>query len=94
MVDEKTATAEAFLWAADFLEENRHQPFFLQIDSFSPHEPWEAPEKYASMYVDPNYRGIKHQGADYGPAEHYSEPEIEYGYVPAKSSIDPQRDSP
>ncbi len=78
MQDEETATAKAFQWAAGFVEDNRDQPFYLLIDSFAPHEPWEAPESYYLMYGDPNYKGIKHLGTCYGPADDYSEEEIEY----------------
>ena len=78
MVDAETATARAFKWAGDFLEDNRDQPFYLQIDSFAPHEPWEAPEKYSAMYADPNYKGLRYQGAFYGPADRYSKDEIAY----------------
>ena len=28
-------------------------PFFLVVDSFDPHEPWDPPEPYRSMYGDP-----------------------------------------
>ena len=78
MVDETTATANAFRWAGEFLAENREQPFYLLIDSFAPHEPWEAPEKYFLMYGDPDYSGIKHLGSRYGPADRYSQAEVDY----------------
>lgn len=78
MIDEETATAEAFQWAADFLEDNRDQRFYLQVDSFAPHEPWEAPEKYYLMYGDPDYRGVKYLETPYGPADRYSQDEIAY----------------
>ena len=78
MNDEETATARAFQWAARFLEDNRERPFYLLIDSFAPHEPWEAPEEYYRMYGDPEYKGIKHLAARYGPADGYSADEIDY----------------
>lgn len=78
MIDEETATAQAFRWAARFLTDNREVPFYLLIDSFAPHEPWEAPEKYYRMYGDPNYKGKKHLAAHYGPAEGYLPEEIGY----------------
>ena len=78
MVDEETATAKAFQWAADFLKDNREQPFYLQLDSFAPHEPWEAPEEYYLMYGDPDYSGIRHLGSCYGPADRYSQDELAY----------------
>ncbi|MGC9319143.1 MAG: sulfatase family protein [Armatimonadota bacterium] len=53
-----TTTAEVFRWAMEFLEDNRHaQPFYLFVDSFRPHEPWEAPRRYYEMYADPDYDG-------------------------------------
>jgi len=78
MDDEETATAKAFTWAARFLEENREHPFYLLIDSFAPHEPWEAPEEYYRMYGDPEYRGVKHLASRYGPADGYSADEVDY----------------
>lgn len=43
--------------ACQWLEENQDQDqFFLYIDLFDPHEPWDAPEKYVDMY-DPGYTG-------------------------------------
>lgn len=78
MIDEETATAKAFKWAARFLTDNRNVPFFLLIDSFAPHEPWEAPEKYYRMYGDPDYQGTKYLSSCYGPADRYSVEEINY----------------
>ena len=77
MVDEQTATARLFRWAAQFVEHNRERPFYLLIDSFAPHEPWQAPEEYYRLYANPNYRGITHLSARYGPADGYSPEEIE-----------------
>lgn len=33
-----------------WLVENRNEQFFLWVDSFNPHEPWDAPEPWRSMY--------------------------------------------
>lgn len=40
--------------AADWLDENAdaHDRFFLFVDEFDPHEPFDTPEPYASMYDD------------------------------------------
>jgi arylsulfatase A-like enzyme len=44
--------------AARWLKENagRHERFFLFVDEFDPHEPFDTPEPYASMY-DPDWEG-------------------------------------
>lgn len=42
--------------ACDWLEANRHSPFFLYVDTFDPHEPWDPPQHYVEMY-DPGYAG-------------------------------------
>ena len=34
----------------NWLMRHREERFFLWIDSFNPHEPWDAPEPYRSMY--------------------------------------------
>jgi arylsulfatase A-like enzyme len=50
--------AQVFSRAADWLDENiNNQPFFLWVDSFDPHEPWDPPTKYADYYC-PDYDGI------------------------------------
>ncbi len=48
---------KVFLRAAEYLEVAREtQPFFLVVDSFDPHEPWDPPKKYVDLY-DEGYRG-------------------------------------
>jgi arylsulfatase A-like enzyme len=44
--------------AARWLEEEApaHDKWFLLVDEFDPHEPFDTPEPYASMY-DPNWQG-------------------------------------
>jgi len=78
MVDEKTATARLFKWGCEFLEANQEQPFYLLLDSFAPHEPWEAPKKYLDMYGDPKYDGLRTAWSTYGPADCYSQAEVEH----------------
>lgn len=57
--DEDWNAAQLFLGAADWLRENaRRDNFFLWIDCFDPHEPWDAPPEYVRMYDDtPGYDG-------------------------------------
>jgi len=43
--------------AIDWLDRNyRHEKFFLWIDSFDPHEPWDPPQHYVDLY-DPGFKG-------------------------------------
>jgi arylsulfatase A-like enzyme len=53
------ATPRTFTSAIKFLEENRTstQPFYLYVDTFHPHETWEAPAKYYRLYCDPKCQG-------------------------------------
>lgn len=45
-----------FKTAIDWLERNYQQPFFLYIDTWDPHEPWEPPAYYVKPYM-PDYGG-------------------------------------
>ena len=43
--------------ACQWLEDSQDlEQFFLYIDTFDPHEPWDAPQEYTNMY-DPDYQG-------------------------------------
>jgi arylsulfatase A-like enzyme len=44
-------------------------PFFLWLDTFDPHEPWDAPPYYADRY-DPGYAGEVLVHANYGDASY------------------------
>ena len=57
--------ARVFNSACDWLADNHTaSPFFLWVDSFDPHEPWDPPPEYADQYFE-------HDGLDFivpGPA--------------------------
>lgn len=56
--EEDYQCARVFRSACDRLEGlSAAAPFFLWIDSFDPHEPWDPPKKYADMYC-PDYDGL------------------------------------
>ena len=42
--------------AEDWLERHHREPFFLYVDTWDPHEPWDAPDYYAALYK-PDYDG-------------------------------------
>ncbi|HHN46606.1 MAG TPA: hypothetical protein ENN09_04115 [Planctomycetes bacterium] len=54
--EEDRFVARTMTSACRWLEENYRQPFFLYVDTFDPHEPWDAPQWYIDMY-DPGYMG-------------------------------------
>jgi len=62
-----TFVARTMQRASDWLEKNyTHKNFFLYVDTFDPHEPWDPPQHYVDMY-DPGYTGevIDHPRYDY-----------------------------
>ncbi|MCX7012936.1 MAG: sulfatase [Candidatus Sumerlaeota bacterium] len=65
--EEDWLPAKVFSSAIRFLEDNRdNRPFFLWVDSFDPHEPWDPPRAYADLYApdwDENWEPI----LDVGP---------------------------
>ncbi len=56
--EEDTFVARCVNGAAKWIEEQpKKDNLFLWLDCFDPHEPWDPPEPYRSMYVDPGYDG-------------------------------------
>ena len=52
--------------AIRWLERNyKRENFFLWIDTFDPHEPWDPPQHYVDMY-DPGYQGRIFEAPTYG----------------------------
>ena len=75
-VEEDTFAARTAAAATKWLEENyTAQPFFLWMDFFDPHEPWDPPEYLVRKY-DPDYDGHPMIHCNYGPAMDYSEVEL------------------
>lgn len=54
--------------------------FYLMVDSFDPHEPWDTPKFYRDLYADPSYKGkeifMPIYSADY--TEYLNEDELNY----------------
>ena len=62
--------AQVFSRAARWVQHNAdHEDFFLMIDSFDPHEPWDPPRYYTDLYGDPAYEGREFSVAPYAPVE-------------------------
>jgi len=74
--EEDYLCAQVFRRSAQWLEDNiDNQPFFLWIDSFDPHEPWDPPKAYADRYCanyagkDFVFPGAAYQGGEPSPEE-------------------------
>lgn len=71
---------KVFQEAMDWLDRNRGaENFYLHIDCFDPHEPWDPPKKYWSLYDDPDYSGRQIICPDYDdPLRFMSERELKH----------------
>ena len=75
-VEEGMFSAKTSATAVRWLEENyKANPFFLWVDFFDPHEPWDAPEYMVAKY-DPDYDGDPMIHCNYGPSSDYSDAEL------------------
>jgi len=59
-----------------------HDDFFLMVDAFDPHEPWDPPRYYTDLYDDPAYDGHEYVSPAYGPIEGYLTP-AEFKHIQA-----------
>ena len=75
--EEDTCAARTMRAARGWLEGRwRDQnPFFLMVDTFDPHEPWDPPRYYIDRY-DPDYKGDELFEPAYEPADYASDDEI------------------
>ncbi len=68
--------AQVFRGGAQWLWRNRDaDKFFLVLDSFDPHEPWDPPEYYRKMY-DPDEDVVDVIWSTYGPADDFTPREL------------------
>ena len=74
--EEDTFAAKTSANVVRWLEDNyRASPFFLWVDFFDPHEPWDPPEYMVKKY-DREYGGTPMIHPNYGWSTDYSEPEL------------------
>ena len=72
--EETWPTARTFRAAMRFIQHNRNnEPFFLYVDTFSPHETWEAPLHYYDLYGRREEREPIPITVPYGPIEEHPE---------------------
>jgi len=69
--------AQVMRTAVDWLKDAAgRSPFFLWVDSFDPHEPWDPPPDFEAMYADPDYDGYRLIHPKYGPVDWMSDEEL------------------
>lgn len=67
LTENDLSTSKLFKSAEEFIRTNKEvDDWFLQIESFSPHEPFYVPQKYLDMYQD-TYKGPHFNWPDYAP---------------------------
>jgi arylsulfatase A-like enzyme len=54
---------------------DKGQPFFLVLDSFDPHEPWDPPDEYVGLYSD-GYQGRDPIVPNYGASDWLDDAEL------------------
>ena len=52
------------------------QPFFLVVDAYDPHEPWDPPKKYADLYSE-GYDGLEPYLPSSGPSDWMTEAQLD-----------------
>ena len=56
--EEDYSCARVFRKATEWLDDNASsKPFFLWVEAFDPHEPWDPPKRFADLYC-PDYNGL------------------------------------
>lgn len=76
--EEDWPAPRVFRAAMRWVSENRGvEPFFLMIDSFDPHEPWDPPQQYVDLY-DPGYAGRDIITPRYGPRDYLTDAELRH----------------
>ena len=75
--EEDWFTPQVFTKGMEFAEAaSEDQPFFMVVDSYDPHEPWDPPEKYVRMYSD-GYGGPEPVTSSSGPSDWMTEAQLD-----------------
>ncbi len=75
--EENWFAPQVFASAGDYLEHIKEaQPFFLLVDCFDPHEPWDPPREYVELYGDPDYSGREPTVPNYSDASWITDGEL------------------
>ena len=77
--EEDWLSPKVFSRAAEFLgiASEDGGPFFMVVDSYDPHEPWDTPEEYVSLYDEEPYDGKEPFSVIYGPSDYLTKRELQ-----------------
>jgi arylsulfatase A-like enzyme len=68
---------KVFLQAMELLNgARRREPFFLVVDCYDPHEPWDPPEKYIRLYDPDGYEGKEPLNDNYGKDDYLTDRQL------------------
>ena len=68
---------KVFITAMEALEEaRRREPFFMVVDCYDPHEPWDPPEKYTRLYDPDGYEGKEPLNDKYGKDDYLTDRQL------------------
>jgi len=68
---------KVFMKAMETLEEaRRSEPYFLVVDCFDPHEPWDPPEQYVDLYDPDGYEGKEPLADRYGKDDYVTDRQL------------------
>lgn len=75
--EEDWFSPQLFGKGADLLEAAKDlQPFFMMVDSYDVHEPWDPPKKYIDLYDD-EYNGPEPYVPSYGSSDYLTDRQLE-----------------
>lgn len=80
--------ARTMTQAGDWLEKHYKEEFFLYVDTWDPHEPWDPPAYYAELY-DPDYDGtiVQPPYAAWHETDHLTAQDVETAFACYKGEI-------
>jgi arylsulfatase A-like enzyme len=74
--EEDWFSPQVFTRASEVLEAaSKGPPFFLVVDNYDPHAPYDPPENYVNLYDDP-YEGLEPFSPRYGPSSYLTDRQL------------------
>jgi arylsulfatase A-like enzyme len=74
--EEDWFSPQVFTRASEVLEAaSKGPPFFLVVDNYDPHAPYDPPESYVNLYDDP-YEGLEPFSPRYGPSSYLTDRQL------------------